>query len=130
MSSILKHLKDKRLAKRYRVEIAADINVRSMAGSRPYQFRTGNISKGGVYVVSSGSNPFSVQSMVEVTLLLEGTPGTASERRVSFLGKVAHMRDKTGFGIKIVQIDQEEQDKLDRFVDDYLAAHPEVFDED
>lgn len=130
MSSILKHLKDKRLAKRYRVEIAADIKVRSMAGSRPFQFRTGNISKGGVYVVSDADNPFSVQSMVEVTLLLDGVENTPSERSVSFLGKVAHMRDKTGFGIKIAQIDQEEQDKLDRFVDEYLVAHPEVFEED
>lgn len=130
VSSILKQLKDKRLAKRYRVQVATEINVRSMAGSRPFAFRTGNISKGGAFVVADETNPFSVHSMVEVTLYLGDKDHSSDTKNISFLGKVVHMRDKTGFGIKIVQIEPEEQAKLDSFVDDYLAAHPEVFDLD
>ncbi len=115
--------RERRVNKRFRVKIEVKVEVKSIGSQRPHVFRTLNISRGGVFVICDTPNPFSTQSILEVAMTL-----TLNEHilRVEFLGKVAHMQDKRGFGLKIVQIDAEAQKKLEEFLELYLEEHPDA----
>lgn len=115
--------RERRINKRYRVEVEVQVEVKSIGSQRPYVFRTLNISRGGVFVICDTANPFSKQSILEVAVTLSLKD---FQERIEFLGKVAHMQDKNGFGLKISQIDPEAYKKLEEFIELYAEEHPDA----
>lgn len=115
--------RERRVNKRYRVQVEVQVEVKSIGSQRPYTFRTSNISKGGVFVICDAPNPFSKQSILEVSMILKLDQFEVS---IEFMGKVAHMQDKNGFGLKISQIDPEAHKKLEEFLELYLQENPDA----
>ena len=114
--------RDRRLFKRFRAEIEADVKVESIGSHRPYNSITGNISSGGIFVKASDklNFPFSLQSILEISLVLD------EKDTIRFVGKVAHLNKNRGFGVKIIQISDQDQRVLDQHLQRYAEEHPEV----
>ena len=92
------------------------MTVKSIGMRSGHEFVTKNISAGGVFIAArtGDSYPFDVGSMVDIELNL-----TKFDCRViSFLGKIAH-DNHGGFGIKIIQIDEAQQNILAEFVKEH-----------
>lgn len=87
-----------------------------------YDFVTGNISRGGVFVeVGKESYPFNEQSILEVWLHV----GEHQKDSIFFMAKLVHQQLGKGFGIRIIDISDEELDRLDAFINYYEQLHPE-----
>lgn len=123
--------KERRISKRYRVQASVEVIVSSIGSSRQFRFRTGNISKGGLYIITAPTNPFSESSILEVTLYLRDENPDIPQGQVTFMARVIHMNAKEGFGCKISQIDNAEQSALDVFIEAFAKTYParEVFED-
>jgi hypothetical protein len=120
----LPSFREKRLFKRIRVEIGVDVCIRSFGSKHPYYLRTTNVSSGGAFVATEGKQklPFSLQSILEISLYLN----KERTESIEFVAKIAHLNKDHGFGLKITQISDEDQQKLNAFVDGVIQNSPEL----
>jgi c-di-GMP-binding flagellar brake protein YcgR len=126
MNQPAKVQKEKRRSPRFRVRIGAKVIVKSIGSHDTYECVTGNVSAGGILVVGEQTEefPFGDKSILEVWLTLKDLDGTVdTQATVYFMGKVAHKASDSGFGVKIVQIEDDDQDKLDEFITKFAEAH-------
>ena len=109
---------ERRKFPRYRVAIETTVAARSIGDATEYGFVTSNISTGGIHIKGDKNDyPFTAQTILEVWLTL------SPEVKIFFNGKIMHT-NLGGYGIKIVQIEDQDQAKLDDFIDKYSAANP------
>ena len=116
--------KEKRKFERLRVQISATVIARSIGSGITYKFVTHDVSAGGVFIRGEKSDyPFEERTLLEIWLHLDESTKTST----SFLGKIAHGREG-GFGIKIVQIENDDQNVLNDFLKATVERHPELVD--
>lgn len=122
MTSSRPTFKSNRSLPRFRLKIAAEVVVQSIGTKNPYSFFTENVSGGGVYIRGTQAQyPFRNQSILEVWLILD----VEKQIKIFFNGKIVHNRD-SGFGLKIIQIEDKDQKILNDFLAAYKESHPEA----
>lgn len=102
---------ERRSAGNLRLPLELSLRVNSIADPLTFDFVTENISNQGLFI--SGNRdfyPFQAGTMLNIVLQLE------QGNEIQFIGKVMHSRRRQGFGIKIAQMEGNEQTAYDNFL--------------
>lgn len=108
---------------RTRYEIDLPISLELIGTSNLFKLRTENLSARGLFVKFTEEYlPFTSDSLIEVTLFLgEGEDAPT----VNFVAKFIHFQTGLGFGMRIVQMDEVDENLLSDFLSEYSNANPD-----
>lgn len=109
---------ERRQHERIFVEASIELELQSIAGGIRYIFQTINVSKGGFLIKGDPKRhyPFNGSSILNLWLFPEGN----RENAIYMMTCQVRRTSENDIGLKIVQIDQDNKNKLYAFIEGYI----------
>ena len=108
---------------RTRFEIELPIALELIGTQNLFELKTLNVSSGGVFVsYTEDYLPFNKDSLLEARLTLGLEPDSPC---VHFVAKFVHHQNGIGFGMRVVQIEEDSLNLLTDFLQDFGKHNPD-----
>lgn len=121
--------RERRQKPRFNIRLQVIVVAEHQGVKRPYGFVTRNISETGLFIFG-GPQDFAPQpgeTLLDMTLTLG-----EEEEDITLVAEIMHQiggPGPEGFGVKIVEIAPEAQQRLTDFIADFAAKNPDSLDE-